>query len=337
MHNKLLKFFTPLLFLSISCSTDIDFFDKWEEKAIIYGLIDPFDSLHSFRINRAFLDPNQNAFDVAKNHDSIYFDNLDVKLYSIDNENIIDSFDVYSSDHSNKDTGVFSNPDHIIYQAEANINPKYDYKLVLKRPETNYQASATTSIIDPDFAIIQPSTVSKVVFFSDKVHRIKYSMPEYAKSVDIKLQFFYTEKQGATEEAKSLTIDLYNKLNTSHNSNEIVTVEISGISFYSYLRNNLSVNNDLIRVVDSAQYHFYFIGEQITNYIRVQNAQTGIIQSQSLPDYTNVDNGLGILSSKISKTVFSKSFSDKTIDSISCSYLTKDLNFLDSDGVFGCQ
>jgi len=337
MLNKLSKGFFPITLLLFSCSTDIEFFDKWDEKAIMYGLIDPYDSIHSFRINKAFLNPDQNAYDVAKNHDSIYFDNIDLKLYSIYNGEVKDSFDVASINNLNKDSGIFSYPGHILYQANADIIPEYDYKLVLRRPETNYEASGSTSIINPNFSILQPSLVSKVVFFSDRVHRIKFTMPEHANSIDIKLQFFYTEKLGGNEVSKNLILDLYNNLNDSNNSNELVTIEIAGLSFYNFLKNNIHYDKNIVRVVDSTQYHFSFIGEHITNYIRVQNAQTGIIQSQSLPEYTNVNNGLGIISSKISRTIYSKSFSNTTIDSISCSYLTKDLNFLDSDGVFGCQ
>ena len=79
-----------LLSLS-SCSENFDVAAPYKSITVIYGLMDQGDTAHYIRIEKAFLDQNKSAVDMAKNPDSIYFSNLDVRIDVLNNNSVINS------------------------------------------------------------------------------------------------------------------------------------------------------------------------------------------------------------------------------------------------------
>mgnify|MGYP003662384600 CR=1 FL=1 len=67
-----------LLTIFSSCSTEFNLTGEYQEKALVYGLLDPSDNPntggdgHLFRIQKAFLG-EESAFVMAQNADSSYF------------------------------------------------------------------------------------------------------------------------------------------------------------------------------------------------------------------------------------------------------------------------
>jgi len=61
-----------LLTVFSSCKTDFSLTGDYEEKPLIYGLLDPNESVQLFRIQKAFLG-EESAFIMAQSPDSSYF------------------------------------------------------------------------------------------------------------------------------------------------------------------------------------------------------------------------------------------------------------------------
>ncbi len=68
-------------------------------------------------------------------------------------------------------------------------------------------------------------------------------------------------------------------------------------------------------------------GEELFNYFEYNNATLGITEGQISDAYTNVNGGLGILSSRFHKEGLIYPVSVQTRDSIACSVSTSGLNF----------
>ena len=64
------------------------------------------------------------------------------------------------------------------------------------------------------------------------------------------------------------------------------------------------------------------------NFIRVNQAQTGITALQTLPEYTNIEGGLGIFSSRKYKVREDLGLTNISLDSLSCGSVTRNLNFV---------
>ena len=69
----------------------------------------------------------------------------------------------------------------------------------------------------------------------------------------------------------------------------------------------------------------------MATFIDVNKPSTGIIQEK--PEYTNITDGLGLLSSRYFKAPFSRSLSDPTKDSLACGQYTKTLKFLNAANI----
>ena len=55
-----------------SCREEITASNQFEETPLVYALLDPNDTIHYVKINRAFIGPG-NSFDIAKIADSSYY------------------------------------------------------------------------------------------------------------------------------------------------------------------------------------------------------------------------------------------------------------------------
>lgn len=94
-----------------SCNNEIKIAAPWKETIVVYGLLDPAASVNYIRIQKAFLDPEGNAFQFVQINDSIYPTNLEVKLFVRKNGAIIDTLfpQLVNGDNEGikKDTGLF--------------------------------------------------------------------------------------------------------------------------------------------------------------------------------------------------------------------------------------
>ncbi len=319
-----------------SCKTEIDVTGPWKENAAIYGLLNSNDSVHYLRIHRAYLDSQRSALEITRIEDSIYFDSLNVMAYTYSGNLIIDSVILKKSILNNKDSGMFKYPEQALYSFQKKLNSDHKYHFKINNPLTSYQASASTQIIESDIYVIRPGELSKINFVSDRIHKVDFRLPKYAFDIEIYVELFFTESIGTTSKTDSIKVQLYRSTNTEFDAGEIINVEYPGKSFYSNLKNQIKEVPNIKRSADSIQYHFYFRGEHLSNYIRAGYAQSGISGSQALLEYSNVENGNGIVSSVTEKHIYSKELSPIFKDSLACSYLTKNLNFLDRNNLLSC-
>ena len=98
------------------CSTDFDTIAPWKETMVVYGLLNPNDSIQYIRISKAYLGEG-NALMMAQQGDSIYYgDVLDVKMERILNNGVIESHALIRIDTVPKEiNGVFAAPYQEVY------------------------------------------------------------------------------------------------------------------------------------------------------------------------------------------------------------------------------
>ena len=61
-----------------SCSEDFDIAAPYKDITVVYGLMNIGEPVQYIRIQKAFLDPNKSALEVAKIPDSNYYRNITV-------------------------------------------------------------------------------------------------------------------------------------------------------------------------------------------------------------------------------------------------------------------
>lgn len=342
-----------LLLLSCSligltgCSTDLDLNADYKEIPVVYGLLNAQDTVHYIRIQKAFLG-KQSAEKDATVRDSIYYDQeLDVTVSALDeNGNPIGQptrLERVNGDTLGieKDRGPFAKEPNELYRFKGNLNPELTYRFEMVNPETGKTVSAKTPLVQ-DFKVERPIPAFDLILLPNQSANFKWSAAKNGKVTELIMRFRYYEWEKGnpgSREAKHMDWRVINREVTDRQQ-EQHEVDRDGLAFLTAVSNKLEADPDVRRAIDTSQNHkfIYNVGaKDLYNYVRVGEAQTGITQLQTTPDYSNFDEGLGIFSSVYTKEVDNIKLSDPTIDSLACSSFTRDLNFSRSDGDFECE
>jgi len=280
-----------------ACETDFDVNATWEEVTIVYGLLDAGDGkeVQQIKISKAFLG-NMDALQMAQYADSINFDpnDLDVKIFRIKNNEVIDS-DTLSAVTIIRDGDLF-NDTIIIYEFEKIDFLKSDseYELLIENKASGNVVTGNTELIS-DFSF-DLSDEYKFGFYNSNLadsakYRSKLLIWDHftnGKIYQVNISFDYSENG----ESKNL---IWSQPLVTSDGNVMNTL-LEGEKFFAFLRNSIAkddakhrnfVNIDLIMTVGTSD---------LATYINVNQPITGIVQER--PQFTNINNGIGIFSSR---------------------------------------
>ena len=70
---RLILLLCVFAFAMVSCDNELDTIEEYKDIPVVYGFISLSDTAQYIRIERAFVDPNQSALDLAQNPDSLYY------------------------------------------------------------------------------------------------------------------------------------------------------------------------------------------------------------------------------------------------------------------------
>jgi hypothetical protein len=83
-NNKIWVILGAFLTLFMSaCTNELVLTDTWRDIPVVYGILSTQDTAHYIRLEKAFLDANKGALDVAKIADSLYYKNATVTLEEV--------------------------------------------------------------------------------------------------------------------------------------------------------------------------------------------------------------------------------------------------------------
>lgn len=333
-----------LLLLS-SCSTDFNVVTSWKDITVVYGLLEAGDTAQYIKVGKAFLDPNTSALEIAQIPDSLYYEDLSVELHEYSNGNLVSTTQLDKVDGNSegfvKDTGIFANSPNILYKTTQTLNQDSRYNLVITKPDNGSQTTASTAIIN-DFVIQRPTPSLKVNLLPGILSKdfVSWISARDGKIYALVIRFYYREYNKidpSQVQQKSVDWTIFtSKLSDDTVGSQTMTEDLSGDNFYAFLNSAIPDDQNVFRTVGKLDFMFSVGGETLDIYNQVTLAQQGLTSGQVLPTYTNVHNGLGLLSTRFHKTVSQVPFDPRTIDSIACYGITSHLNFLRSDSIY-CQ
>jgi len=322
--KKIYLILSVFVIIFTSCETDFDVNAEWEEVTVVYGLLDAGDENKTqlIKINKAFLG-KMDALQMAQYADSVNFNpnNLDVNIYKIKNGNIIDSV-VLDTTIMIKDAGDFSIDNNIIYTFENDnfLNSNSEYELLIKNNLTGNEVSSITNIIsgfDFDmgngfpFGFIEtwiPGNPSATKFSSTVV---AWGQNYSDKGVQYQIDLIFNYQEGPKpfdeETAKDKSI-----IYTTSVLDEIDIFEFEGEKFFNFLKNELVQDPLIDREFLSIDLVMTVGSEDLKTYRIVNEPISGIVQER--PQFTNINNGIGLFSSRFTKTRKGFDFADRTID-----------------------
>lgn len=319
MKKKLIRLLALSLLVVIlgSCSTDVDLYADYKDITIVYGLLDPTQDTNFIKINRAFLGYGD-ANEIALIPDSSnYPGKLDARIieyranvsgndYVKNDEYLLDTITIH-----NKDLGIFYAPDQLVYYTRGRIHPqtdryKYRYDLVIDRGDT--VITATTDVVGGG----QFSVVPSIMNFSSYIEtgKLKWIGCPNSYIYDAVIRFYYTEIGPSLD---SIPHCVTWQLGTHPESTLQVEHGVYNVSYLASLffsnigqeigADTLLTNVQRVFFEPSIEIEITAGGYELYNYITVNGSNSSIVQN--IPDYTNINGGYGVFSSrtKVSKRV----------------------------------
>jgi len=354
------KLFRPLvaasLLLATSCSEKFNVAAPYKDITVVYGFLDMADTAHYIRIQKAFLDENQSALTMAKEVDSNFYANLNVR---IDRYSATGTNSYFDSIHLNrvdlvaegypKQPGVFFTAPSYAYKFKEALNPSYIYRLKITNLATGNVDSADAPVISNQLPVNSSSpgfkvdpiddndvNLSGLYFFSVLPYR------NYTLSASYVPVYSYNFK-GETSPAKVaqtmirfnwVDSDIVLKTKTPRSfdydagfiglNNVNFEYKIDNRTLYTALGSGLGTAPDnVIRLLDRADITMYLSTSDYNNYRLAMAAQgTGLTASEIAPVYTNIKgkNVLGLYTSRAMRTG-KITITERTIDSLMVSPL----------------
>jgi hypothetical protein len=326
---------TVLLFNS--CSEDFELTEPYKDIPVVYALIDRTDSAQYFRIEKAFVDENIPASQIAKIPDSLYYPNAVVRLLNKSKNDTV-GFTLVKVDGNNegypRNPGPFATSPNWLYKLNPKDNallvPGDNYTLHLKRSENSQPVTSTITLVS-DIAFTNPDNNKRQlkIFYESQIG-FQWRNASNTSAFDLKAIVYIDELNIITQELKTKKIEIPLGINIfgviGKPTNNLTNFTFFGSSFYNFFHDQLVPETGVERYITKIDFVLRGGGPEFGEYYKILNANTGITASQEIPRYSNLSEGYGIFSSTVSIT---KSMTPEapTVDSLRAHPLTRDLNF----------
>jgi len=330
---NLKSYFFLLIFITLcSCETDFDITASYKDTMVVYGLLDPTQDIQSIRINKSYLG-REDAETMGENYDSIQYPDsvLEVSIY-ID-EDTSNRFYFIADTIEKNDDGSFATDNNVVYMLTDSEDLFDDssavYNLVILNKENNEITTSSTNLIT-DFELIK-SDISGPFRFYDPTpapgntnfpfKKIRWSSAIYNGSysdltyqIDLQINYLEDNKDTLSILWKQAPI-----ISQQVKDGEII---LEGQQFFNFLSNNISQDPNKIRNFLSLDLIISIGSPELTKYININQPSSGI--SQERLEYTNINNGIGIFSSRSTRILSFFNLDRCSLDHL----LTLDRNFV---------
>jgi len=336
MNTRISRLLVIATLLVHSCSTDFDLTADWKEITIVYGLLNVRDSVQYIKINKAFLDENTNALVIAQRRDSLYHKgDLTVKLEEWDDNNLLNTYSLIKVDANSeigqKDTGIFANSPNYLYKLSNPINKDYAYKLVIQT-NSGKTIAAQTSVVDT-IKVTRPrqTILYNPLAISPAGRRVEWKTAKNAIIYELTIRFHYKEISLITLDTVAKFVDwkVFGNFK-SDDANLSEEFELPEGGFLNFVCGQIGGSkSNVVRKVGNLDFIFYAGGETLSMYIDVIDAQSGLTSGQIHPEFTNVEGGIGIFSSRSFTIVKNIGLAAQAIDSLVNAPSYCDIDFIE--------
>ena len=282
-----------------SCETGFDVNAKWKETTVVYGLLDASKDTQYIKINKAYLGEDD-AIMMAQYSDSINFNpnDLEVIIYKL---GLYDTLMSITLDTTiiDKEDGLFAVDNNIIYKAimpNGFLMNNSRYAISIKNLDSGNEVGADTELIN-DFSFKNFNSAYKFGFYNSSLadsskflsKTIEWNKSENGEIYQLDILFNYLENGDTNTLVWSQSLEVFSGSNSMQS-------KIEGIKFFNFLSQNLVDDNVSIRQFLDIDLVMTLGTENLNTYLKVNEPMTGIVQQR--PQFTNINNGIGIFSSR---------------------------------------
>ena len=315
-----------------ACNDDFTLEADFRDIPVAYAFLDPTAEENFVRVQRAFLEAGGNAEANAADAANLYYAEgaATVRLTNLDTD---ESFELQRVDASVlglvREPGTFATDPNVLYRLEDSndrLDPGQRVRLDIER-DGEPTASATTTLLAP-IDIIRPRELVRI----DDYRRpliVSVNTSADAALFDVRLIFNITEfdppNQGRTE--RRLAFTAATAVERPAGADGRFAIEVEPEDIYGFIASQFAPTTTLIRRFQSMEVEVTAVGTEALDRLQLQSANAGITSSQALPRYSNLSNGIGLITSRTSGRKTELLLDDNSLDSLREGSFTGDLNF----------
>jgi len=237
---------------------------------------------------------------------------------------------------SNKEQGDFYGPDHTLFTLMANDLEKgkeYELKVTIDKETPNEKILSSKTFLPADISPGFPmsSTIKKVSLVNSnsyEVYSVNWNSGEYGVRYDVKVRIKFDEYySGGTSTKKEIYFNLGSVKSNGTGGGEALHLKFIGQQLYEYLGTNIpDPGTDVTkRVFKGLDFVFDVAGSELDTYMEVNSPVSQVFQER--PEYSNIENGLGIFSGRMHKEVGTRWLSKLSFQELCLGNYTKHLKF----------
>lgn len=318
MKRLFYTIFAIVALICTSCSNKVDLYSDDGDTTVIYGMLDANADTTFFKITKSFVG---NVPEMAPNYEvsNYKYDEIEVTFSGVFEGStstqtlILDTIAKWVP--YDPEAVFYSGCYQTYYYVPEKLIEGAEYTIEVLRKADNVNASAKVVTIN-NFTFQKPPESIAITFtdVTTTTATVEWRVPvspfkSTASYFDVVGYFRYAELQpGATDTVyrtmkwplgSGRAEDLYN---TSQNLPYYV-ITYSPSQLFAYLENDNYLKNNspygVRRWIEKFEFDITAVGEDLYNYYLIANSSSAI---QDVPNYSNVKNGAGIVSSRITKT-----------------------------------
>ncbi len=337
---KLILFFLLIIatFFLPSCDNEVDINSEWEDITIVYGLLDQSEQYQYIKITKAFLG-NNSAYDMANEFDSLYYKEGEISAYieEYTGNDLISSTELVRVDTVGKADGIFHSPTQILYVTDKTLSSNYSYKIKIINNKTSKIIYAKTNLIIGEglgkTRILRPYSTStdKINWVSHNINadpgeNIRWANGINAKTTQLIARIHYTEILNNDSTEKYIEIKYSTKKIDDITNQKEFNEYLIGSFIYKSIASAINVTNvNVTRKIGNIDFLIYESGEELYNYQELNKPSSGLTQYK--PTYTNINNGIGLFSSRYKIVMLNKQIHEDSKYEIANSPLLANYNF----------
>lgn len=310
--NVLIGIFLALM-LTWGCETDFEQNAEWKDVTVVYGLLNQKDSISYIKVNKAFLGDSSALIYASRPDSSLYGSSIEVKLEeykwgSLQKEYNFDTTTLYD-----KDSGSFYYPQQPVYYCVTHnqLDEESEYRIRITNKNSGKIISAATPLVH-DFTVLKPiynhPTVPTLTFPDNNSSKsISWYSAVNGKRYEVVMRFNFKEKFFDNPDTLLRTIETRypGRKSLTDEGGEEMEIQFSNESFYIWLQNSIPYESEKeamvdVRVPGKIDIVFSVAAAEFNTYLEVNEPSNSIVQDR--PEYTNIENGIGIFSSRYSKS-----------------------------------
>ncbi len=336
MRNSLFYFIAVVTLVFSACETDFQLEGEWKDIPVVYAFLSEQDTAYYVRVEKAFLEPGGDATEIAQNPDSIYYKENQIIVSLETNGQTFELQRVNGSDEGYpREEGAFADSPNYLYKlptSAVTLSGGKAFDVIIERQGNSEAVIASSNVVNP--IEFDGLPVTGFVGFGDfdRTYRLSWRPGgQFARVFDLRLVFNYKESTAASPNEfvdKQVEWVFDDAFVRDDNNASLQTYRFDNGAFYQFLASAIPVDNNVTRKFDNIYFKVSGAGKEIEEYLTIAGANTGITSSQALPIYTNVEGGLGVVTSRY--TIISEEFGldGRSRDSLYMGESTIDLNFV---------